>query len=147
VKTRITKGLLKNTALETLDAWDTIMGLQFENLVHANLGLLLSRISLDRKAVLNAGSYMQKQTLRRQGCQIDLLIRTRRSLYVFEIKFRKRIAASIVEEVREKVRRLKLPKGQSVRTGLIYCGELDPAIDGRDDFDFLVPAEKLLTNP
>jgi hypothetical protein len=90
---------------------------------------------------------MQKQTLRRQGCQIDLLVRTRRSLYVFEIKFRKHIAASIVEEVREKVKRLKLPKGQSVRTGLIYCGELDPEIDGRDDFDFLVPAEKLLTNP
>ena len=40
---------------------------------------------------------------------------------------------------------LKLPKGQSVRTGLIYCGELDPEIDGRDDFDFLVPAEGLLT--
>ena len=55
------------------------------------------------------------------------------------------IAASIVDEVREKVRRLKLPKGQSVRTGLIYCGELAPEIDGRDDFDFLVPAEKLLT--
>jgi hypothetical protein len=145
VKARITKGLLKNTALETLDAWDTIMGLQFENLVHANLNLLLAQIGLDRKLVLNAGPYVQKQTLRRKGCQIDLLIRTRRSLYVFEIKFRKRIAVSLVDEVREKVKRLKLPKGQSVRTGLIYCGELDPEIDGRDDFDFLVPAEKLLT--
>ena len=145
VKSRIAKGLLKNTALESLDAWDTIMGLQFENLVHANLDLLLTRIGLDKKLVLNAGPYQQKQTLRRQGCQIDLLLRTRRSLYVFEIKFRKHIAASIVDEVREKVRRLKLPKGLSVRTGLIYCGELDPEIDGRDDFDFLVPAEKLLT--
>ncbi|HBJ85234.1 MAG TPA: hypothetical protein DDZ88_15445 [Verrucomicrobiales bacterium] len=120
------------------------MGLQFENLVHANLDLLLASIGLDRKLVLNAGPYVQKQTQRRKGCQIDLLIRTRRSLYVFEIKFRKYIAAGIVDEVREKVRRLKLPKGQSVRTGLIYCGELDPQIDGRDDFDFLVPAEALL---
>ena len=99
----------------------------------------------NRHKHLNAGPYQQKQTLRRQGYQIDPLLRTRRSLYVFEIKFRKRIAASIVDEVREKVRRLKLPKGQSVRTGLIYCGEPDPEIDGRDDFDFLVPAEKLLT--
>mgnify|MGYP001355640706 CR=1 FL=1 len=32
-----------------------------------------------------------------------------------------------------------------VRTGLIDYGERDPEIDGRDDFDFLVPAEKLLT--
>ena len=144
VKARITKGLLKNTALETLDSWDTIMGLQFENLVHANLDLLLAHIGLDRKLVLNAAPYVQKQTLRRKGCQIDLLIRTRRSLYVFEIKFRRHIALSIVDETREKVKRLKLPQGQSVRTGLIYCGELDPQIDGRDDFDFLVPAEALL---
>ncbi len=144
VKARITKGLMKNTALEKLDAWDTIMGLQFENLVHANLDLLLALIGLDKKLVLNAGPYLQKQTLRRQGCQIDLLIRTRRSLYVFEIKFRKHIAASIVDEVREKVKRLKLPKGQSVRTGLIYCGDLGPEIDGRDDFDFLVSGESLM---
>ncbi len=144
VKPRIAKGLLKNTSLETLDAWDTIMGLQFENLVHANLDLLLAHIGLDKKLVLNAGPYLQKQTLRRQGCQIDLLLRTRRSLYVFEIKFRKHIAATIVEEVRDKVKRLKLPKGQSVRTGLIYCGDLASEIDGRDDFDFLVPAEVLL---
>ncbi len=144
VKARITKGLMKNTALEKLDAWDTIMGLQFENLVHANLDLLLALIGLDKKLVLNAGPYLQKQTLRRQGCQIDLLIRTRRSLYVFEIKFRKHIAVSIVDEVREKVKRLKLPKGQSVRTGLIYCGDLGPEIDGRDDFDFLVSGETLM---
>lgn len=120
------------------------MGLQFENLVHANLDLLLARIGLDKKLVLNAGPYQQKQTLRRQGCQIDLLLRTRRSLYVFAIKFRKRIAAGIVDEVREKVKRLKLPKGQSCPDWLIYCGSI-PEIDGRDDFDFLVPAEKLLT--
>jgi hypothetical protein len=145
VKTRIAKGLLKNIALESINAWDTIMGLQFENLVHANLDLLLVRIGFDKKRVVNAGPYLQKQKLRREGCLIDVLLRTRRSRYVFEIKFRKRIARSIVDEVREKVRRLKLPRGQSVRTGLIYCGERDPEIDGRDDFDFLVSAEKLLT--
>lgn len=144
VKHRIAKGLLKNTQLETLDAWDTIMGLQFENLVLANLDLLLAHIELNKKLVLNAGPYAQKQTLRRKGCQIDLLIRSRRSLYIFEIKFRKRIAASVVEDVQEKVKRLKLPAGQSVRTGLIYCGELDPTIDERDDFDYLISAEALL---
>ncbi|MCX6857237.1 MAG: ATPase [Verrucomicrobia bacterium] len=144
VKPRIIKGLLKNTALESLDAWDTIMGLQFENLVHANLNLLLAHIGLDKKLVLNAGPYVQKQTLRKKGCQIDLLIRTRRSLYIFEIKFRKHIPSTIIDETSEKVKRLKLPKGQSVRTGLIYCGELDAQIDERDDFDFLVSAEALV---
>ena len=105
---------------------------------------VLAQIGLDKKLVLNAGPYLQKQTLRRQGCQIDLLLRTRRSLYVFEIKFRKQIEASIVDEVQEKVKRLKLPKGLSVRTGLIYMGQLAPEIDGKDDLDFLVPTEELL---
>jgi uncharacterized protein len=145
MKVRISKGHLKHVALETLDAWDTIMGLQFENLVLANIDLLLTHIGLSRKLVLNAGPYIQRQTLRKKGCQIDLMLRTRRSLYVFEIKFRKQISAGVVEEVEEKVRRLKLPKGRSVRTGLIYCGELDAGIDGQDDFDFLVPAAALLT--
>jgi hypothetical protein len=143
-KARITKGHFKHRALEELEGWDSIMGLQFENLVLANLDLLLTHIGLKKSLVLSAGNYHQKQTLRRKGCQIDLLIRTARSLYVFEIKFRKQIEASVIEEVREKVRRLGLPKGRSVRTGLIYLGQLVPEIDGQDDFDFLVPADALL---
>jgi AAA+ ATPase superfamily predicted ATPase len=143
-KARIAKGHFKHRALEELEGWDSIMGLQFENLVLANLDLLLTHIGLKKSLVLSAGNYHQKQTLRRKGCQIDLLIRTARSLYVFEIKFRKQIEASVIEEVREKVRRLGLPKGRSVRTGLIYLGQLVPEIDGQDDFDFLVPADALL---
>ena len=99
----------------------------------------------NRHEHLNAGPYLQKQTLRRQGWHCALLLGDPVALWELAARFRKHIAASIVDEVREKVRRLKLPKGQSVRTGLLYCGELDPKIDGRDDFDFLVPAEKLLT--
>jgi uncharacterized protein len=144
MKPRIAKGLLKNSELESLEGWETLMGLQFENLVLANLELLLAHIGLSKRLVLNAGPYAQKPTLRRKGCQIDLLIRTRRSLYVFEIKFRQHIGATIAEEVQEKVRRLKLPAGQSVRTGLIYCGSLAAAIEAQDTFDFLVPAEALL---
>jgi hypothetical protein len=144
MKPRIAKGLLKNSELESLEGWETLMGLQFENLVLANLELLLAHIGLSKRLVLNAGPYAQKPTLRRKGCQIDLLIRTRRSLYVFEIKFRQHIGATIAEEVQEKVRRLKLPAGQSVRIGLIYCGSLAAAIEAQDAFDFLVPAEALL---
>ncbi|GEP44880.1 AAA family ATPase [Brevifollis gellanilyticus] len=144
VKSRIAKGLLKNTALEKLPGWDSILGLQLENLVHANLDILLSHIGLDKKLVLNAGPYHQKQTLRRKGCQIDLLIRTRRCLYVFEIKMRPQIGAAVVDEVNEKITRLKLPQGHSVRTGLIYTGELASGIEERDEFDFLVPMEGLM---
>ena len=65
-------------------------------------------------------------------------------LYAFETKFRHRIPANVIAEMKEKVRRLHAPRGLSVRTGLIYEGELDPEIPRSDYFDFLIPAADLL---
>jgi hypothetical protein len=47
-------------------------------------------------------------------------------------------------EMKEKARRLHPPRGLSVRSGLIYEGELDPEISRSDYFDFLIPAADLL---
>jgi hypothetical protein len=94
--------------------------------------------------VLNAAPYAQTQTGRRKGCQVDLLIRTKQSLYVFETKFRSSIGKNVIEEVKEKVLRMRLPRSISVRTGLIYEGKLDPEISESDYFDFLVPFGDLL---
>jgi len=104
----------------------------------------LARAGLSNVPVLNAGPYSQNKTLRRQGCQIDLLLRTNQSLYVFETKFRQRIPAKVIAEMKEKVRRLHPPRGLSVRTGLIYEGKLDIEIPRSDYFDFLIPAADLL---
>jgi hypothetical protein len=73
-----------------------------------------------------------------------LLIRTRQSLYVFEVKFRRQIDLSVLSEVPQKIARLKVPRSLSVRTGLIYQGELHPEIEPADYFDFLIPFEDLL---
>ena len=105
---------------------------------------LLDVIQLSPSLVLNAGPYQQGKTLRQQGCQVDLMIRTKRTLYLFEIKFRNRIGIEVVEEMEEKIRRLKLPPTQSLRTGLIYQGELAPELLKQEAFDYLVPAESLL---
>ncbi len=140
---RIEKGLFRATALENLEGWESILGLQLENLVLANLDALLPRLKLAHTPLLNAAPYVQRQTQRRKGCQIDLLLRTRRSLYVIEVKLRQNIPASVADEVMEKVVRLKLPPGQSVRTALVYAGALAPALEESDAFDFLVPVERL----
>ena len=50
----------------------------------------------------------------------------------------------MVEEVRQKVERLALPKSKSVKTVLVYDGELDPSVEEDDFFDYLIPAEKLI---
>lgn len=94
--------------------------------------------------VLNAGPYFQARTARRPGCQIDLLLRTKHSVYVFEVKFRGRIDGSVIAEVRKKIDCLDGVAGLSIRRGLIYMGEVAPEIVRSDYFDHLVPFEQLL---
>ena len=43
--------------------------------------------------------------------------------------------------------RLRIPKGMSVRTALVYAGRLSKAVMGSGYFDAIVPAEKLLHSP
>ena len=89
---------------------------------------ILDRIGLSHVPVLNAGPYFQARSARRSGCQIDLLLRTKQSLYVFEVKFRSKIDSSVITEVRKKVDCLDGVAGLSVRRGLIYQGEVAPEI-------------------
>jgi len=140
----IRKGLYQRVPLESLKAWDTLMGFQFEALLLDSLSLIIERLGLKNRAILDAGPYAQRQTLRRQACQIDLLIRTRNALYVCEMKFRRHITGSVIDEVREKVARLKLSSPLTVRTVLIHSGELDPAIPASDYFDHLIDADDWL---
>ena len=60
------------------------------------------------------------------------------------MKFRQRIDKTILSEVRQKVERLKAPRSLSMRTGLIFQGELHPENEPSDYFDFLIPFENLL---
>lgn len=140
----IEKGLFRWTPLEARPGWDVLMGLQFENLVLGNLAVVLEQAGLTNVPLLNAGPFYQPRMPAGGGCQIDLLARSRHSLYVFEVKFRGRIAKSVVKEVKEKVKRLRLPRDLSVRTGLIYQGDLHPEIEASDFFDFLIPFADLL---
>ncbi len=142
---RIRKGLYRNKSLESLEAWPTIMGFQFENTILNTLPKLYQTLGLDQLTILNAGPYTQTKTQRRQGCQIDLLIRTKSAVYLVEIKRRKHLTGSVIAEVQEKARRLKLPKTISLRTVLVYAGELAGEIPESDYFDALVPVEDLLT--
>jgi hypothetical protein len=144
VAEQVVKGLYRRTPLESLHAWDTIIGLQFENLILENLDALLVKIGLTHVPVLNAGPYFQAKTQQSLGCQIDLLIRTKQSVYVFEVKFRRKIELSVIADMRKKIERLKVDRSLSVRSGLVYQGELDPEIEKSDFFDHLVPFERLL---
>lgn len=52
--------------------------------------------------------------------------------------------AEIIDEVLRKVKNLKVRPGVSVRTALVYCGTLSPAVSAEGFFDVLTDAHDLL---
>ena len=145
IKDKIEKGLFREVALESLAEWETIMGLQFENLVLNNIHTICSLLAININTVKNASPYFQKKTQRKQPCQIDLLIETKFTFYVCEIKFRKMIPKKVISEVQEKIERLKLPKGYTVRPVLIYSGALASGVKKDGYFGKIIDFDKLLT--
>ena len=137
----IGEGLFRFTTLDRLPGWESIMGLQFENLVLNNLKKLCSLIGLDGRLVTSAAPYVRRPGKTTPGVQIDLLVQTPKSVYLVEIKRRARISSAIEDEVQEKVRRLRVPRGTSVRTVLVYDGTIAPEVEENGYFDYLVPVE------
>lgn len=140
----IRQGAFEFVSVRALPGWDSIMGLQFENMVLNNLKELMPLIGLKGKLLLSAAPYRNSRESKGGGCQIDLLIQTERTAYVIEIKRRKYIDGEVVDEVVRKVKRLPLRAGVSVRPCLVYEGELAPRVQSQDYFDAIVPVRRLL---
>jgi len=138
----VEKDLFEFSSLEQLKGLDVMLGQQFENLVLGNLQMLFPMLGLESSLVLSAAPYCQRATADRDGCQIDLLIQTQRMLMAVEIKRRREIGHEIIDEVDGKVRKLKFSGNLSLRTALVYEGNLSPSVAADHYFDFLVPAEK-----
>lgn len=144
-KEKIEQGLFRNIHLEQLANWDALMGYQFENLVINNLDAVIRRLGIAPESILSAAPYFQRKTRRHAACQIDLLIQTKKTIYVCEVKFRKQIDASVVEDVERKIKALPGRSRYSVRPVLIYDGELAPSIKRSDAFCQLIAMADLLT--
>ena len=80
----------------------------------------------------------------KRGVQIDLLIQTSRLAYIVEVKRRIRIGREIEREIADKVAAFPKRRGVSIRTALVYEGELDEAVVRSGTFDIVVPFSRLL---
>ena len=127
-------------SLDQLPGWESILGLQFENLVLNALPELVRRLGLDRSLILSAAPFRKGGA---NGCQIDCLIQTKRSLYVIEIKRRAEIGGEVIGEVEEKIARLKCDRRLSVRPILVYDGRLSPSVREENYFAMIISAEEL----
>ena len=134
-------------SLDELDGIETVLGFAFENLVVNNYRELIPHLHLDGVLVTSAGPFRRKPAkgIRgKPGCQIDLLIQTRRTIYVVEVKRMREIGRDIISEVDKKVRAIRRPAGVSARTALVYDGHLSPVAAADGYFDAIIPFRMLL---
>ena len=108
------------------------------------MDLLLPLIGLDRALLISAAPYRQNKTERLKGCQIDLAILTKKSVYCVEIKRQNSIGEKVVNECEEKISRLKIKKDRTVRPVLVYDGDLSRRVPADAFFSFIVSADRLI---
>ena len=140
----VRKGLFRPASHDAMPGWNAILGLQFETLVANHFRELVPKLGLGGALVTSAAPFFRAGTKARPGVQVDMMLQTKKSVWVVEIKRRGRIGESVEEEVRRKVVRLGLPRDVSVRTVLVYEGRLSPSVVEDGYFDFAIPAETLL---
>ncbi len=139
-KEKIERQLFESRSLSSLPGWEMIMGFQFENLVLNNLKEVCSRLKIERQDIVMAGPFFQRPTKRQKGCQIDLLIQTSyRTLYLCEIKFvASEVKSKVIAEVEEKIKRLSVPIGYSVRPVLIHVNGISQTVKESEFFSQII---------
>lgn len=144
-KAAIDKGSFAFGSLDSLDGWDSVMGLAFENLVLNNVRDIIVPLGFGAAHVLSAAPYSRAASKSgERGVQADLLVQTRRSMCVVEVKRQREIGRDVIDEVEEKVKRIPHRDGMSVRTALIYDGHLAPIVEADGYFDSIVPFRSLM---
>ena len=116
--------------LETLRGWDSVIGLQFENLVLQNRHFVWRQCGLTAGEIAQDGPFFQTPTTRRQGCQVDYLIQTTQGpILLCEIKFhRGEVRPRVIAEVQDKLRRLVKPRNTSIFPVLIHVGDVSQGV-------------------
>lgn len=147
-KHKIEEGLFQNTYIASMPGWDSMIGLQFENLVLNNTLSVIKLLNLHPEEVLYANTFFQTKTNLQPGCQIDLLIVTKYNcLYICEIKFSKSpLLLSIIEEVKQKINNLRMPKNFSYRPVLIHVNGVKESVIEEGYFSSIIDFGRLLLN-
>ncbi len=128
---KINLGEFKSISLSQLPGFEVHIGLQIEYLLLQNHSLLLKAIGISFSDVVSAGSYRQSKTANQKGCQIDYLVQTfTKNLFICEFKFKRReLDISIIDEMKEKINALKVPRGFSVVPVLFHIGGVSSSVE------------------
>lgn len=130
IQLNISQNTYQGVNLDQLINWPSILGLQVENLLLENRPLLLSHLDISRADIIGDNPYLQRATVKKKGCQIDYLVQTRtNNLFVCEFKCaRQEIGTEIMDEMREKINRLEMPRGIAAVPVLFHLGEVAESV-------------------
>ena len=144
---KIESGFFDDQSIRSIIKWDSIIGLQFENLVINNYKLIIQHSGILMEDVVFAAPFFQRKTNRQRGCQIDFMIQTRfNCLYIYEIKFsRHPLTGNIIDEVRQKIDRLQIPKNYSYRPVLIHVNGVSDSVYENGYFADIIDFADLLS--
>lgn len=143
---KIDRGGFSNLMLANLAGLDGVMGLQFENLMINNRKILWKMMGIPPEEIVMDGPFFQNSSARQAGCQIDYMVQARfNTLYICEVKFTKNpVDPQIIDEMEEKIQRLKVPKRFSIRPVLIHVNGVEDSVLDQQFFDKIIDFTQLL---
>lgn len=142
-KTKIERDGFEFKSLMSMPQWQTIMGLQFENIILNNRKRIHFELGISADDIICENPFYQKRNSKQPGCQIDYMIETRfQTLYICEIKFSKNIIGTeVIGQVQEKINRITRPKGFSYRPVLIHVNGVSNDVKDEGFFAKIIDAD------
>ncbi len=139
-KNKIETKHFEKQALSALPGFNSIMGLQFENLVLNNRDFIWKKLHLYPTDIVTDNPYFQRPQLRKKGCQIDYLIQTKTNvLYACEIKFSKEeVKSDVIDQMRQKIDNFYLPRGFSIMPVLVHVNGVSESISEQEYFSHII---------
>lgn len=133
-------------SLSLLPNWDSVMALQFENLVLKNRQFIKESLGIKPDEVIADNPFFQRKSARFPGCQIDYLIQTKFStLYLCEIKFKQNeIGLEILQEMKKKLKNFRYPRRFSCRPILIHVNGVHEDVIHSGFFSEVIDFSKIL---
>ncbi len=143
---KIEKNSFSDIPLSSLPGWESMMGFQLENLLLKNRSLIFKFLRIHPQDVAADNPYLQKATTHQKGCQIDYLIQSHtNTLFLCEIKMRKReLGLEVIDSIKEKTKRLIIPKGFGVCPVLLHLGPVSDALLDSGYFYRIINVAELL---
>ncbi len=139
-RSKIIKEDYEDVLLSSHPGWESILGLQFENLVVNNRRLLIQSLGVRPEEIVCDNPFFQHKTSRQSGCQIDYLVQTKyKRLYVCEVKFsHEKIDSGVIGQMENKISRLKTPKGFSCFPVLIHVNGISRKVQESGYFSHII---------